>query len=140
MNDFENMCKELDCKKTGRGSHCYSSNNYLYVKSIVNNYISGGSGYKDKTQLLHLKSECRNNFLEESTSLLVSTISTAICALSLLLSILTDYDAVVVKLFILFILIIYCLMLLSSFSKVKLVRKWRPYILTAVEEIEKELQ
>lgn len=34
MNDFENMCKELDCKKTGRGSHCYSSNNYLYVKSI----------------------------------------------------------------------------------------------------------
>lgn len=140
MNDFENMCKELNCEKTGGGSHCYSSNNYLYVKSIVNNYISGGSGYKDKTQLLHLKSECRNNSFEESTSLLVSTVSMAICILSLLLNILMDCDLIVLKVFILLILIIYCLILLSSFSKVKLFRKWQPYILTAIEEIEKELQ
>ena len=42
--------------------------------------------------------------------------------------------------FLSFILFIYCIILIKSLVKSKAVRKWRPYILTVIEEIEKELE
>lgn len=146
MGDLEEICKALDKGKTGCGNHCCRKDHYLCAKYVVNQYISKGISYKDKNRLLLLKSECRKGSFAESTSLLVSIISMAICALTLLLSIVEiilgndNLGSSVLSYVILLILIIYCIMLIIPLNKSKPVRKWKPYILTAIEEIEKEIQ
>lgn len=146
MNNLGKICKVLDKGERECRNYCCLGDNYLCAKFMVNQYISKDMGYKDKNRLLLLKSECRDGTFVESYSLLISMISMAICAFTLLFTIVeklskNDYSAIWgYGCFLSFILFIYCIILIKSLVKSKAVRKWRPYILTVIEEIEKELE
>ena len=66
----------------------------------------------------------------------------AICALTLLYSIvasLKDEAIFDYSLLLIFILVFFCILLFVSIKKDKLMVKWKSYILTAIEELEKEV-
>ena len=72
-------------------------------------------------------------------------VSMAICAITLLFNIIEDilekekFAVICFGNFLLVILILYCIILISPLCKGGSVRKWKPYILTVIEEIEKEI-
>ena len=142
MNDLEKMCKSLVKGKTGCGNYRCPGDNYMCAKYVVKQYIFKGDNRIDKNRLLLLKSECREDHFLGSYSSLVSTISMAICALTLLYSIvasLKDEAIFDYSLLLIFILVFFYILLFVSIKKDKLMVKWKSYILTAIEELEKEV-
>lgn len=142
MNDLEKICKFLDKGKTGCGNDCCSGDNYMCAKYMVKQYISKGDNRMDKKRLLLLKFECKDSLYENSYSLLVSMVSMAICALALLFSIvntISKNDDFLISLFLLLALVVFCIILILTLNNDKPVKKYRPYILIAIEEIEKEM-
>lgn len=143
MNNFEKICKELGNKKCNENCEFYKKckkNKYLCAKNEVKQFVAG-----NKEKLLLLKSETQGGKFEEFCSMIMSLISFLLSVISIYITISTpmsksDCDISTFCKIICISAIILSIIGIILLLKFKSVYTWRKYIITAVEEIEKDMK
>lgn len=143
MNNFEKICKELENKKCNENCEFHKEckkNKYLCAKNRVKQFVAG-----NKETLLLLKSETQGSSFEEFCSMIMSLISFLLSVISIYITISTpmsksDCDiSIFCKIIGISAIILSAIGIIFLF-KFKSVYTWRKYIITAVEEIEKDMK
>ena len=155
LNDFEKMCIKLE-----KGKTC-EQNKYTYAKSEVENFIE-----KDVDKLMLIKSEAQGGSFSEYVSILVSFVALALSVINIIFMVTPadsfylsgkiyqnvgadgyekiealigqggNIDNIVIGVLVAIILLLVCVLCLKFIYAYK----WRKYVLTAVEELEKQFK
>lgn len=130
LNDFERMCKGLYKKKCN--PMCQSD--YMCAKISVNKYVGD-----DRTKLLSLKSEAKKGDFIEFSTIILSILAVALSFFSIIIQIFGQgNDKLCCLTLVAFLAGGLIILVIITMYRFLGVYKWRSYILTAIEELEKE--
>ena len=133
--NFVDICKKLD--KDSQKQKINQGSEYQCARKEVDNFVQG-----DRDRLLQLRSEAQKMGFSDEYTRNISWVSMIICTLTLLYMIIVEAAKVLTKLYAIPILLLaaFLLVFFALLGKdYTCIKRWRTYIMTAIEECDREL-